>query len=155
MKKYFLLIFINTLSYAQETSINSLNHTNTFKKAINYIEITGTITDIGFPLSDIIVLEKGTTNTVLSDKNGKFLIKIPIEKFKTHVYLRFESLVMKTKEIEVFQVSKNLNIIMQSNLTIDTYEFEVKREPFKINWNKIINNNINTQLDKEREKRTR
>lgn len=156
MKKYFLLIFINTLSYSQQTSIDSINHANSFKKSINYIEITGTIKEFGFPLSNITVIEKGTTNAVISNKDGKFSLKIPIEKFKTHVYLRFESLVMKTKEIEVFQVSNNLNINMESNdLRIDTYEFKVKSEPFKINWDKIINNNINTQLNKEREKRTR
>lgn len=152
----FLLIFINTLFYSQDISIDYINRTDSFKQSINYIEITGTITEVGFPLSDIIVLEKGTTNAVISDKNGKFSIKIPIEKFKTHVYLRFESLVMETKEIEVFQVSKNLNISMKSNdLKRVTSELEYNSESLKIDWNTIINNNIKTQLNKERDKHIR
>lgn len=156
MKKIFLLLFINFLSYSQETIKDTVNKNISCGKSINHIEITGTITEIGYPLSDIIVFEKGTTNAVVSDENGKFSIKIPIENFKNHVYLRFESLVMVPKEIEVFKVTKTLNINMKSNdLQSMKFKFKFKLEPLKINWDKIINNNINTQLNKEKEKLSR
>ena len=152
----FLLIFVNTLFYSQEVKLDSINSKNSFKQPIVNIEITGTITEFGLPLPNIIVFEKGTNNVVISDNKGNFSIHISAEKFKNHVYLRFESLGMKSKEIEIFQASKNLKINMKSNdLKRVTSEFEDNSESLKIDWNTIINNNIKTQLNKERDKHIR
>lgn len=145
----FLFLFISTLFYSQETKKDSINSVNSFEQATNTIEITGTITELS-DLPNIIVFEKGTDNMVKSDKDGKFLIKIPVEKFKNRVFLRFESLNMETKEVEIFQKSKNLKIWMKSNdleENILAYQKQFQPdEPEKLEFKKIASDMLNRQI---------
>lgn len=79
-----------------------------------YIEISGVIMDIEEAASKVVVLERGKKNVVMTDNNGNFSIKIPFINFKKKVYLRFEVLNLKPKEIEVQPNTKHIKIQLTS-----------------------------------------
>jgi len=77
------------------------------ESANQFIEIFGQIVNQGMPLPGVNVIQKGTDNFGQSNFDGKFLIKIPIEDFKNHVYLVFTSPGIKTSTVQVFDKSEN------------------------------------------------
>ncbi|HEX8016909.1 MAG TPA: hypothetical protein VF465_16880, partial [Flavobacterium sp.] len=94
----FLFITINF--YSQET-YKEIEKERIENYAFEYREIRGEVTDaVKFPIQDVVVFVKGNHDYVMTDKDGKFSIKIPLEKFKEKVLLRFEVLTLKPKEIE-------------------------------------------------------
>jgi hypothetical protein len=140
MKQLFLLVLFScSLGFGQTPS--GMNQ--------DVIEITGILTELGTPLPNITVLEKGTNNVVLSDKKGYFSIKIPVEKFKNKVYLRFESFATEIKEMEVFLSTKPLTVTMQSsNLgKPDTYTSPFDEKPFKIDIGRVVTDIIQNGID--------
>ncbi|MFC5978813.1 carboxypeptidase-like regulatory domain-containing protein [Flavobacterium salmonis] len=104
-------LFMTVNFYSQETTYKEIEN-----YAFEYREIRGEVTDeVKFPIPDVVVFVKGNQDYVMTDKEGKFSIKIPLEKFKEKVFLRFEVLTLKPKEIEIRANTKYLKAQLNNN----------------------------------------
>ncbi|CAD0009896.1 peptidase associated/transthyretin-like domain-containing protein [Flavobacterium chungangense] len=109
------LLFMTVNFYSQET-YKEIEKEKIENYAFEYREIRGEITDaVKFPIQDVVVFVKGNHDYVMTDKEGKFSIKIPLEKFKEKVLLRFEVLTLKPKEIEIRANTKYLKAQLNNN----------------------------------------
>lgn len=121
----FSSLFITTPSFSQITKPNIVvvekDYREVTSKPDNYIEISGTVRDQTGPLAGTTVVEVSTKNKsyVQTDKDGNFVIKIPIEKFEEKVFLRFQFIGMETIEKEVFKNQQKLNIqLVESDMLL-------------------------------------
>lgn len=64
------------------------------------------------PISGVSIVQKGTENSVQSNFDGDFVIKVPVEDFKDKVVLFFSYMGAETREIEVFKTKRDLKIEM-------------------------------------------
>ncbi|CAH8282389.1 TonB-linked SusC/RagA family outer membrane protein [Mariniflexile fucanivorans] len=117
-RKRLLLTILNSFAFLCFTSVFSLP-TNTIgteektDKTTQQLQISGVVTDAnGQPLSGANILEKGTTNGVQADFDGKFLIKVSSEKsIIVASYIGFV-----TKEVTVNN-QKNINIVLNEDVS--------------------------------------
>ncbi|UUC44759.1 carboxypeptidase-like regulatory domain-containing protein [Flavobacterium cerinum] len=100
----FKLLFFTVSFYSQETD-DGIKKKSVENSIFEHVEISGIVSDLE-PLSNVVVLEKGKGNFVMTDNNGKFTIKIPLKNFKDKVFLRFEVLNLNPKEIEILPNTK-------------------------------------------------
>lgn len=100
----FKLLFFTVSFYSQETD-DGIKKKSVENPIFEHVEISGIVSDLE-PLSNVVVLEKGKGNFVMTDNNGKFTIKIPLKNFKDKVFLRFEVLNLNPKEIEILPNTK-------------------------------------------------
>lgn len=104
-----VLLLAGFAGFAQPSTKNGLAKTAK-DTVITSIKITGTVVD-GEPLPNIVVIEKGTDNLAITDKDGNFSLDIPIDHFvKKKVWLRFEVLTRKPLERKVAANTKHLKI---------------------------------------------
>ena len=78
------------------------------------VSVTGLLTDAsGNPIPGVTVLVKGTTNGVLSDVDGRYVIKAPEGSLLTFSFIGFE-----TEERRVTADNRSINIRMMEKTTL-------------------------------------
>lgn len=114
-----LLLFVASFSHAQV--ITNSNDTT-------YVHISGIVSDLG-PVPNVVVFEKGKDNVVVTDKDGLFTIRIPVEHFTENVYLRFEMFGIEPVEKQVYLSTNELNLELNSSgsLLAKKYSWEFKK----------------------------
>lgn len=118
LRKKLLLTILNSLFFlyfigAFGVNTNTIETEKRIENSTQQLEITGTVTDSnGQPLAGANVIEKGTTNGVQTDFDGKFSIGISSQKATLEVsYIGFT-----TKEV-VVNNQTNLNIVLEENVS--------------------------------------
>ncbi|MBE0667152.1 MAG: TonB-dependent receptor plug domain-containing protein, partial [Bacteroidales bacterium] len=78
------------------------------------VTVTGTVTssDDGLPLAGVTVLQKATTNGVITDTNGKYSISVP-----GNATIVFSFLGMQTQEIQVPE-NRIINLVLSPSTTM-------------------------------------
>ncbi|WP_034040190.1 TonB-dependent receptor [Wocania ichthyoenteri] len=108
MKNYYTLMLLLcsiTFSFAQQ-------------------DVSGTITDVsGIPLAGVNVLEKGTTNGVVSDFNGNFTISVDGNSTLTFSYVGYNS-----KEIAINNQA-TITVVLEEGVSLDEVILVGSRSP--------------------------
>ncbi|KUJ61417.1 hypothetical protein AR687_13355 [Flavobacteriaceae bacterium CRH] len=109
-KIFFLLLFFFTINFYSQESDNEIKTDSVNNSIIEYLEISGVVVEDSEPILNVVVIEKGKKNFVMTDKDGKFTIKIPLKNFIKKVVLRFEVLNLEPKEIEIQPNAKYVKV---------------------------------------------
>ncbi len=87
-------------------------------------DVSGTITDVsGIPLAGVNVLEKGTTNGVVSDFNGNFTISVDGNSTLTFSYVGYNS-----KEIAINNQA-TITVVLEEGVSLDEVILVGSRSP--------------------------
>jgi|GEM_PF-3778644 len=143
---------VNTIRHVQVFMVMALFAVNglaaqvTAKDSvITSIRITGTVMDLT-PMPNITVLEKNTSNTAITDRNGRFALDIPIRNFTKDVYLKFESLQAESVETKIEPHTRHLTVQFNKSKARSS-RWTIRQSFQKPNVSKIISKTIEALLE--------
>ena len=130
---FFLLIWIGTNSAFGNTAFTFSNETKTLDNAFDLSEaapitVSGQVTDEdGSPLIGATVLEKGTTNGVITDADGNFMITVDDQAILVFSYLGYDDLELPVQGRTNVSVQMVQAISALDEIVVTGYGRQIKR----------------------------
>jgi TonB-linked SusC/RagA family outer membrane protein len=130
---FFLLFWIGTYSAFGNAAFTFSNETKTFDNAFDLSEaapitVSGQVTDKdGSPLIGATVLEKGTTNGVITDADGNFMITVDDQAILVFSYLGYDDLEVPVQGRTNIAVQMVQAISALDEIVVTGYGRQVKR----------------------------